>query len=89
MADEAARADEATFLAAVRERDVAVVESMLAARPELAVVRDGGTSAILLARYHGQHAVRGADPTLRDDNGLTAADHARQRGHVPLAARLS
>ena len=30
----------------------------------------------------------GADPTLRDDKGFTAADYARQHGHVALADRL-
>jgi ankyrin repeat protein len=38
------------------------------------------TVALLLAR--------GADAARRDDRGLSAADIARQAGHVELAARL-
>jgi ankyrin repeat protein len=30
----------------------------------------------------------GADPALRDEKNLTAADHARERGHAVLAACL-
>jgi ankyrin repeat protein len=30
----------------------------------------------------------GGDPSLRDDGGQTAADHARTRGHRALAERL-
>jgi uncharacterized protein len=30
----------------------------------------------------------GADPRLRDEEGRTAADHARAQGHPSLAERL-
>jgi uncharacterized protein len=30
----------------------------------------------------------GADPTMRDGEGLTAGDHAQKGGHAALADRL-
>jgi uncharacterized protein len=45
---------EAEFLAAVRAGDIARLEAMLDASPELGGTRHGGASAILIARYHGQ-----------------------------------
>ncbi|MBI3824766.1 MAG: hypothetical protein HY294_02080 [Candidatus Rokubacteria bacterium] len=42
----------ADFLATVKRGDCAAVEPMLAADPGLALARENGPSAILLACYH-------------------------------------
>lgn len=42
------------FLAAVTSGDVSKVRAQLARRPDLAMLRRGGTSAVLIARYHGK-----------------------------------
>ena len=52
-------------------------------------------TALMAAAAAGHHdAVAlllefGADPALRDREGLTAADHATAAGHADLARRLS
>lgn len=53
-----------------------------------------GFTPLMEAAFNGQSDMialllgYGADPTLRDDKGLTAADYARQNGHAILADRL-
>ena len=53
-----------------------------------------GFTPLMEAAYNGQAEMvqalisRGADRGLRDENGLTAADHARAQGHAALAGRL-
>jgi uncharacterized protein len=55
---------------------------------------DLGFTPLMEAAFNGQTDMvdlllaYGADPTLRDDHGLTAADHARRNGHPTLADRL-
>jgi ankyrin repeat protein len=48
---------EAEFVSAVRDGDRARVEALLARESRLATVRQGGASAILIARYHGRHEI--------------------------------
>jgi uncharacterized protein len=54
-----------------------------------------GFTPLMEAAYNGQRDMvelllaHGADPALRDDKGLTAADYARQNGHQALAERLA
>ena len=53
-----------------------------------------GTTALHIAGYEnrGENArallEHGADRTLKDDSGKTAADHAREQGHAELAAYI-
>jgi uncharacterized protein len=55
---------------------------------------DLGFTPLMEAALNGQVEMvdlllaHGADPALRDEKNLTAADHARERGHAALAARL-
>ena len=53
-----------------------------------------GFTPLMEAAFNGQADMvdllldYGADPTMRDDEGLTAGDHARKGGHAELADRL-
>lgn len=53
-----------------------------------------GSTPLMEAAFNGQVDMveilldHGADPRLRDDEGRTASDHARARGHASLAERL-
>lgn len=53
-----------------------------------------GFTPLMEAAYNGQVDMveillqHGADPRLRDEEGRTAADHARAQGHASLAERL-
>ena len=53
-----------------------------------------GFTPLMEAAFNGQRDMvevllaHGADPSLRDDKGATAADHARNNGHGTLADRL-
>ena len=76
---------EASFWKAVKTGGRTLVEKLLAADPGLATARLDGASAILVFEFLMRH---GADPFMKDDDGKTAADHARARGHTALAARL-
>jgi uncharacterized protein len=55
---------------------------------------DFGFTPLMEAAFNGQADMvgilldHGADPRLRDEEGLTASDHARAQGHVMLAERL-
>jgi ankyrin repeat protein len=55
---------------------------------------DSGFTPLMEAAFNGQVDMveilvdHGADRHLRDEEGRTAADHARARGHVSLAERL-
>jgi ankyrin repeat protein len=56
---------------------------------------DGGFTPLMEAAFNGQVEMvelllrHGADPSMKDDDGKTAADHARARGHAALAERLA
>jgi FOG: Ankyrin repeat len=53
-----------------------------------------GFTPLMEAAFNGQVDMvqilldHGADPQLRDEEGRTAADHARARGHASLAESL-
>ena len=55
---------------------------------------DSGFTPLMEAAFNGQVDMvevlldHGADPRLRDEEGRTAADHARAQGHASLAERL-
>jgi ankyrin repeat protein len=72
----------AEFLAAVKKGDRSAVDRMLDADPGLLSARDGnGTSAVLLAHYHGKRDVADAllarRPTLDIFEAATVGDAAR------------
>jgi ankyrin repeat protein len=54
-----------------------------------------GFTPLMEAAFNGQRAMvdllleHGAERTLRDDKGLTAADHARQNGYASLGHHLA
>jgi uncharacterized protein len=56
---------------------------------------EGGFTPLMEAALNGQVEMvellmrHGADPFMKDDDGKSAADHARDRGHTALAARLA
>jgi uncharacterized protein len=55
---------------------------------------EGGFTPLMEATLNGQVEMvdllmrHGSDPSMKDDNGNTAADHARSRGHAALAERI-
>jgi ankyrin repeat protein len=55
---------------------------------------EGGFTPLMEAAFNGQVEMvellmrHGADASLKDRDGKTAADHARERGHAGLAGRL-
>ena len=55
---------------------------------------EGGFTPLMEAALNGQVEMvellmrHDADPSMKDDSGRTAADHARSRGHAALAERL-
>ncbi|HEY4606108.1 MAG TPA: ankyrin repeat domain-containing protein [Acidimicrobiia bacterium] len=57
--------------------------------------QSGGFTPLMSAARNGDDELtglllaRGANPTLEDDDGLTAATHAEQAGHPILATRIS
>jgi Ankyrin repeats (3 copies) len=88
----------AALLEAARAGDEARVRALLP--PEGAPEEDGppgeadGMTPLMAAAAGGNEALvellldRGADPVLRDEQGRSAAAHARAAGHVHLAERL-
>jgi ankyrin repeat protein len=56
--------------------------------------QQAGYTALQAAAIHGDEELsdlllsRGADPALRSDDGKSAADLAREKGHQALAGRL-
>jgi ankyrin repeat protein len=93
VADETARDATASFLAAVRGGDLAVVESLLAAEPGLAAARHDGASAVLIARYHGRlsvvAALRSRLPALDIFEAAALGDRSRAESlidHDPALA---
>ncbi len=82
--------------AAVAARSVAIARLLIAAgAPVDARQGDGpGLTPLMAAALDGQDELaelllrHGANPDLRDDNGMSAADHARNSGHDTLADRL-
>jgi ankyrin repeat protein len=57
--------------------------------------QSGGYTPLMSAAQNGDEDLtelllaRGADPTLEDDQGLSAVAHAEKAGHAALAARIS
>ena len=55
---------------------------------------EGGFTPLMEAAFNGQVEMvellmrYGSDPSMKDDGGDTAADHARSKGHTALAQRL-
>jgi hypothetical protein len=55
---------------------------------------DRGFTPLMEAAFNGQVEMvelllgHGADPSMKDDDGKSAVDHARVRGHAALAQRL-
>lgn len=71
-----------------------VVEWLLAQRARIDARSPNGTTPLMMAAGYGTESAadtllkRGADATLRNDKGLSAADFARSVGRDKLAARL-
>jgi hypothetical protein len=67
---------------------------LLEAGAAVNVVNNGRTTALMFAAMFGQEAIvrlllgRGADPDIRDLQGLTAMDHAKARGQEAVAILL-
>lgn len=86
---------EAELLAAAGCGDVALLEKLLPAAGDLSAF-DGpnGVTPLMVAASAGHEAAvellleRGSDPSRRDTQGRSAAEHARRAGHPHLAARL-
>jgi ankyrin repeat protein len=53
---------------------------------EAVILGDGSTNYVEIVNILLDH---GADPTIPDKNGVTATQHARQRGHDQIAAALT
>lgn len=74
--------------------DLAIVEALLDAGAPVNVPHLGGGTPLHTAAFTGDAAVarlllaRGADPMARTDDGKTAVDVARERGHEDLARLL-
>jgi ankyrin repeat protein len=55
---------------------------------------EGGFTPLMEAAFNGQVEMvellmrHGSDPSMKDDSGSTAADHARSKGHAALAERI-
>lgn len=85
----------AALHAATARRSGTMVQKLLraGANPNLAQVQD--VTALHVAAANGDNPIAvmllaaGADPALKDASGLDAAAHARAKGHVWLATRLS
>ena len=79
--------------AAAREEETAALLLERGADPN--TQQRGGFTALHAAAQHGDEPLvelllaHGADPALAADDGRSAADFARDGGHVELAARLS
>lgn len=73
----------------------ACVQLLLARGARLDARSPNGTTPLMMAARNGSEAVamllleRGADPRLRNDQDLAAADFARQAGRTQLAAALA
>jgi ankyrin repeat protein len=86
---------EAELLAAAGCGDIVLLEKLLPAAGDLAAF-DGpnGVTPLMAAASAGHEAVvellleRGSNPSRRDVQGLSAAEHARLAGHTHLATRL-
>ena len=74
--------------------DVSMVTALLAAGAPVNVPHQGGGTPLHTVAFTGNAQVarmlldRGADPMLRTDDGKTAIDIARERGHADLARML-
>lgn len=73
---------------------LASVQLLLDAGAPVNERQSGGFTPVMSAAQNGDAPLlelllaRGADPTLRDDEGRSAADHARAAGHEDLVVRL-
>jgi ankyrin repeat protein len=89
------RPERLDLLDAVEHCAFEVVKPRLdAVDPDSGVGRGRPGVLLRLASWHGRHEFvryllgRGADPSLPSEEGRTALDHARQRGHAAVVAML-
>ena len=81
--------------AAVARRNARLVGELLAWSADPNATQAGGFTPLDGAAFHGDAEMvelllaHGADPLKKNEQGKTAADLARERGHDQLAARLS
>jgi ankyrin repeat protein len=74
---------------------VASTEALVKAGAAVNERQSGGFTPLMSAAQNGDTEVarlllaHGADPSLKDDQGLSAADHARTAGHPEIAALLA
>jgi ankyrin repeat protein len=74
---------------------VACTEALVKAGAAVNERQSGGFTPLMSAAQNGDTEVarlllaHGADPSLRDDEGRSAADHARTAGHPEIAALLA
>lgn len=74
---------------------VASTEALVKAGAAVNERQSGGFTPLMSAAQNGDTEVarlllaHGADPSLRDDEGRSAADHARTAGHPEIAALLA
>ena len=79
---------------AVAARDAASVRALIAAGADVDARQQRGVTPLHAAAHHGDAELvallldAGADPALADDDGASAADHARGGGFDDLARRL-
>lgn len=79
---------------AAAARSVPIARLLLEHRAPVNARQGGGFTPLMEAAFNGQVDMveilvdHGADRHLRDEEGRTAADHARARGHDSLAERL-
>jgi len=80
---------------AVAGRDLATVEALLAARPDVHARQSRGFVALHAAALNGDVAIvrallaAGADAKARADDGKCALDFARERRHAPVEELLA
>lgn len=80
---------------AVAGRDLATVEALLAAKPDVNARQSRGFVALHAAALNGDVAIvrallaAGADPQARADDGKSAQDFARERAHAQVEQLLA
>lgn len=85
---------QALLCAAARDGDLALLATLLDAGGNIDIRGGGEHTPLMAAASYGEAdtvrylLTRGADRTLRDAEGLTAADRARANGHAAIVALL-